>query len=268
MLVRNIKSNDINQHTSKKSQHNQVIFSQKKTFSLTSILPNVTTLCALGTGLTSVRFALQNQWEWAVASIIFAAIFDIMDGRLARYLNVSSRFGAELDSLSDFISFGTGPALILYLRSLHNWGDMGWVIGLSYTMCMALRLARFNTLSIEGNDKKWSPAFFMGFPAPMAAYLVLLPTVLYIRFGWDWLLSPALNSVIVLSVSAGAVSRIPTFSTKKIYIPRKYVLSVILVIALFIAALFADLWLVIAVIGIGYVCTVPLSIAQFKKNQH
>ena len=238
-----------------------------KKFSLTSFLPNITTLCALCIGLSSVRFALQQQWDWAIAAIIFAAIFDVMDGRLARYLGVTSRFGAELDSLSDFISFGASPTIILYLGSLQDWDGFGWFVGLCLSMCMALRLARFNTLSIEGTDEKWDESFFMGVPAPMAAFVALLPVVLQLRFDWEWLTHPIITTTFVLLASIGAVSRIPTFSTKKIYISRQHVLPLVLSVTLFIAALFADPWLVLSVIGMGYICTIPFSIKQFNKNK-
>lgn len=248
-----------------KTQKTGALLSKK--FSLTSFLPNITTLCALCIGLSSVRFALQQQWDWALAAILFAAIFDVMDGRLARYLGVSSRFGAELDSLSDFISFGASPTIILYLRSLQDWHGFGWFVGLCLSMCMALRLARFNTLSIEGSDEKWDESFFMGVPAPMAAFIALLPVVLQLRFTWEWLTHPIVTTLFVILASAGAVSRVPTFSTKKIYVSRQHVLPLVLSVALFIAALFADPWLVLSVIGLGYIGTIPFSIKQFSKKQ-
>jgi CDP-diacylglycerol--serine O-phosphatidyltransferase len=188
-----------------------------------------------------------------------------MDGRLARYLGVSSRFGAELDSLSDFISFGASPTIILYLHNLQQWNGFGWFIGLCLSMCMALRLARFNTLSIEGSKEKWDESFFMGVPSPMAALIALLPIVLQLRFDYTWLTHPIITTVFVLLAAAGAVSRVPTFSTKKIYISRQYVLPLVLSVALFIAALFADPWLVLSIIGIGYICTIPFSVKQFNK---
>jgi len=232
----------------------------------TAVLPNMTTLFALCLGLSSVRFAIQGNWQWAVAAIVFAAIFDAMDGRLARYLGSESRFGAELDSLSDFISFGASPAIILYIRSMQDWNGLGWVIVLCFAICSALRLARFNTISIEGSQEKWDDRFFMGIPAPMAACLSLMPTILYLKTGWDFFLSPIINAAFIITIALGMVSKIPTFSTKKIVIPRHALVPVLIVLALLVAVLFTDPWLVLSIIGFGYILTVPFSIRAYTQS--
>ncbi|MDP2193344.1 MAG: CDP-diacylglycerol--serine O-phosphatidyltransferase, partial [Alphaproteobacteria bacterium] len=136
-----------------------------------SLLPNLTTLLGLCVGLTAVRFAMQNQYEFAVVVVMIAAIFDSMDGRLARYLNSTSLLGAELDSFSDLVTFGVAPGMVLYYKALHHYGHFGWMIVLFYVCCMALRLARFNVINQDDTLPLWHSEFFIGVPAPMCAYL-------------------------------------------------------------------------------------------------
>src|SRR3979411_249923 len=144
--------------------------------SINRLIPNVLTLAALCSGLTAIRFGLQGQMKLAVIAIIVAAILDTLDGRVARRLGVTSRFGAELDSLSDFLCFGVSPALGLYLASLKDAGALGWVVTLMFPMCSALRLARFNTaLDADTPPPAWTGAYFTGVPAPAGALLALLP---------------------------------------------------------------------------------------------
>src|SRR5947209_11559527 len=143
-------------------------------FSINRLIPNVLTLAALCSGLTAIRFALQADMKLAVIAIIVAAIFDALDGRVARRLGVASRFGAELDSLSDFLCFGVAPALVLYLSSLHEGGALGWVVTLMFPICSALRLARFNTgLVSDTPPPAWTGSYFTGVPAPAGALLAL-----------------------------------------------------------------------------------------------
>ena len=144
-----------------------------------NLLPNALTLLALAAGLTSVRFALDDRYEAAVVAIIAAGILDGLDGRIARLMNSVSRFGAELDSLSDFVSFGIAPVFVLWFWSLHTVRGVGWLVVLFYTMCMALRLARFNTALDDPDKPAWSVYFFTGVPAPSAAGIVLLPIVFF-----------------------------------------------------------------------------------------
>src|SRR3989338_7503942 len=149
---------------------------------LVCAIPNMTTILALCTGFTAVRFALNHQWEFVIGAIILAAILDSLDGRLARLLNSSSRFGAELDSLSDFVNFGVTPALVLYFYKLQEWGHYGWAVTLFFTVCMGLRLARFNSQTHDPNLPSWSMEFFTGIPAPAAALLGLIPLVVDLAF--------------------------------------------------------------------------------------
>lgn len=235
-------------------------------YSLPAMLPNIATVLALCTGLSAVRFALLERWEWCVIAILMAGVLDAVDGRLARFLGSTSRFGAELDSFSDFISFGVSPALVMYFFTLHQWGDFGWALVLLFSVCMALRLARFNTKSIEGTAPAWSAAYFTGTPAPAAAALAISPLVLYFEWPLSFIGSPFFSGAVLFAVSLLMVSQIPTFSLKTIHIPHKYVLPLMVLIALSTAALFSKPWLTLSLFALGYVSTFPFSIASYRKK--
>src|ERR1700757_4713437 len=145
-----------------------------------TLLPNLITLLALCAGLTAIRLAVEDKLEWAVAAIVFAALLDGIDGRVARMLKGTSRFGAELDSLADFVNFGVAPALILYFWALHELGNAGWIAAMVFAICAGLRLARFNVMIDDPNRPAWAANFFVGMPAPGGAITVLLP--IYIEF--------------------------------------------------------------------------------------
>ncbi len=156
-------------------------------FSINRLIPNVLTLAALCSGLTAIRFGLQGELRLAVIAIIVAAIFDALDGRVARRLGVTSRFGAELDSLSDFLCFGVAPAIVLYLASLSHAGALGWVVTLMFPICSALRLARFNTaLEADTPPPAWTGSFFTGVPAPAGALLALMPLMVSFEIEAAW----------------------------------------------------------------------------------
>jgi CDP-diacylglycerol--serine O-phosphatidyltransferase len=235
-------------------------------YSLPAMLPNIATVLALCTGLSAIRFALQERWEWCVTAILVAGILDAIDGRLARFLGSTSRFGAELDSLSDFISFGVTPALVMYFFTLHQWGGVGWAFVLLFSVCMALRLARFNTGSIEGTTPAWAAAYSTGMPAPAAAALAISPVVLSFEWPWAFIISPFFCGTILLAVAILMISAMPTYTLKKIHIPHKFVLPLMVVIALFTAVLFSKPWLMLTLMAIGYVGTLPFSIASYGKT--
>ncbi|WP_084756316.1 CDP-alcohol phosphatidyltransferase family protein [Candidatus Paracaedibacter symbiosus] len=241
-----------------------------KPLNFASMLPNMTTVLALCTGLSSVRFALMGQWEFAIIAIFASAIMDTMDGRLARYLGSTSRFGAELDSLSDFICFGVSPTLIVYLRSLHEWNGLGWIITLYFSVCMALRLARFNTVSIEGDSDNWPETYFMGIPAPPGAIIVLMPLMIDIVLKNMSITSPVTSpyvmTIMLLLVGTLCISKVPTFSHKTIKIAPKYVPYVLICVALLGGALFVEPWVTLSVISIAYLFTIPFSITKFRKE--
>ncbi len=232
------------------------------------LLPNLTTVMALCMGLSAVRFALMDRWEFAVGAIFVAAILDAMDGRIARMLNSSSRFGAELDSLSDFINFGVSPALIIYFKSLHQWNGYGWLFVLYFSVCMALRLARFNTMDIEGTSPSWSTKYFVGTPAPATAILALTPTMIAIEFPTMaiWV-APALHAITLFLIGSLAVSRIPTFSFKKSRIAPNHLIPFFIGGAMALGFLFIEPWLTLSIISIGYLCLIPLSIRSFNREK-
>src|SRR5205814_6874494 len=144
-----------------------------------TLVPNLITLLALCAGLTAIRLAIEQKLEWALAAIVFAALLDGIDGRIARLLKGTSRFGAELDSLADFVNFGVAPALILYFWSLHELGHAGWIAAMVFAICAGLRLARFNVMIDDPNRPLWAANFFVGMPAPGGAIAVLLPIYVY-----------------------------------------------------------------------------------------
>src|ERR1051326_3572397 len=186
-------------------------------FSVNRMIPNVLTLLALCAGMTAVRFAVAGEFQEACYSIIAAGIFDGLDGRMARLLKSTSSFGAELDSLSDFVSFGVAPAAVLYLWTMSALHSIGWAIVLFFAVCCALRLARFNT-QLSAEPPPWAAGFFTGAPAPAGAGLLMLP--MFVSFEWgDWIArSPYLNAVWISGVALMMISTVPTVSLKRIRI--------------------------------------------------
>src|SRR5579871_5719765 len=210
-------------------------------FSVNRLIPNVLTLAALCSGLTAIRFALQGEFRPAVIAIIVAAIFDALDGRVARRLGVTSQFGAELDSLSDFLCFGVAPALVLYLAALKGAGPLGWVVTLMFPICSALRLARFNTgLLSDVSPPAWTGQYFTGVPAPAGALLALIPLI---------------------------VSRLPTFSFKKGRIPRQWVLPALLIAALTMGVIASSPWIGLSLLGLIYLALIPFSRLAWRRQQ-
>lgn len=233
--------------------------------SINRLIPNILTLLALCAGMTSIRFALHAQWQYAVVSIVLAAILDGLDGRVARLLQGTSKFGAELDSLSDFVSFGVAPAMVLYFWTMQSAGGLGWALVLGFAVCCALRLARFNTMLGEPDLPPYAYNFFTGVPAPAAAGVVLLPMVFSFQFGTGVFDRPVVASVFLLGVSFLMVSKIPTFSFKKVRIPHKWVLPILLVVGVTAAFLVTEPWLTLAGLGVAYLGLIPISLRAFRR---
>lgn len=223
------------------------------------LIPNVLTVLALCAGLTALRFGLEGRWDFAIFAIIIAGILDLLDGRLARLLNAMSKFGAELDSLADFVSFGAVPAMLVYMWTLNNLGGIGWAIGLVFAVCMALRLARFNTMIGDPSPPPWASGYFVGVPAPAGAGLALLPMAGAIQFGPGFFDRPSVNAVVLLGVAALMVSRVPTFSTKKVKVTPQMTLPVILLVVLLAAALATEPFITYLAAGVLYLGSIPLS---------
>ena len=222
--------------------------------SLGSMIPNIVTLGALCMGLSSIRFALMGQWKQAVSSILLAGILDGLDGRLARLLKSSSEFGAELDSLVDFVNFGIAPIILLYAYGLRFLGNIGWTFCLFFSACMALRLARFN---VQRTAPGFSQLFSVGVPAPFGALMVLSPII----FGFiiDIQYSPWFL-VFILGITASLlISRYPTFVFKKIFLPREYRSMVLVLALIFIICCVTNPWETLFFLICLYILSLPLS---------
>ncbi|CAA7626791.1 CDP-diacylglycerol--serine O-phosphatidyltransferase [Candidatus Terasakiella magnetica] len=233
--------------------------------SINKLIPNILTLLALCAGLTSIRFAVHDMWKEAVMATVLAAILDGLDGRVARLLQGTSKFGAELDSLSDFVSFGVAPAMVLYFWTMRSAGGLGWALVLLFSVCCALRLARFNTMIGEPDLPPYAYNFFTGVPAPAAAGLVLLPLALTIQFGGGFFDRPPVVALFLMGVALLMVSKLPTYSFKKVRIPHKWVLPILLIVGLVAAFLVTEPWLTLSGAGVAYLASIPLAARSFRR---
>ena len=242
----------------------------KKNFKIVSdkkarmILPNALTLFGVCIGLSSIKFALDSKFELSVIAIIFAALFDALDGRVARLIKGTSLVGKELDSLADVISFGVAPAFIMYFWSLNNLGKFGWLLCLIYVVCVTLRLARFNVNSNE--EPSWKDNFFEGMPSPAGGILVLMPLIFSLS---EINLFKTNYNIIVpiffISISFLLISKIPTYSFKKISIPRRMTIFVLFGIVLFFGLLLVYTFKVMVLGGLIYLVLIPISFFNYKK---
>ena len=228
------------------------------------ILPNMLTLIGVCIGLTSIRFALDEKFEFAIIAIIFAALFDWLDGRIARLIKGTSEVGKELDSLADVISFGVAPAFIMYFWKLNELGRFGWLLCLIYVSCVALRLARFNVNSNQ--EPSWRDNFFEGVPSPAGGILVLTPLIVsvtsfdYIALNYD-IIVPACFIVISLLL----ISKFPSYSFKKIIVQRKATIFLLFGIVLFLGLLLIYPFNVIAISSVIYLLMLPISFFHYQK---
>ena len=243
-----------------------------KGLSFNRMIPNIMTLLGLCAGLTSMRFALDGRFGTAVTAIAVAAAIDGLDGRLARLLKAVSRFGAEFDSLSDFVCFGVAPAFVMYLWSLQRFDGYGFVPCLIFTVCMALRLARFNAAMDNAPAPAYAYNFFTGVPAPAGAGLALFPLFLGLeakQLGWDRLLTmvqfPLFPAIVLVGTALLLVSTLPVWSFKNFKVPAEYVLPVLLGVGLYAALLVADPWLALAAGGLIYLAMLPFSLRSFRR---
>jgi CDP-diacylglycerol---serine O-phosphatidyltransferase len=221
----------------------------------------------LCSGLTAIRFALRDEMRLAVIAIIVAAIFDALDGRVARRLGVTSRFGAELDSLSDFLCFGVAPAIVLYLASLSDVGSLGWMVTLMFPICSALRLARFNTaLVADSPPPAWTGSYFTGVPAPAGALLALMPLMVSFEIEAAWPRHALVVGAVLIAVGGLMVSSLPTYSFKKGRIPRHLVLPALLGAALVMGMLASSPWIALSLIGLVYVALIPFSWTAYRRQ--
>ncbi len=233
------------------------------------LLPNLITLLALCAGLTAIRMAIEHSIQLALAAIVFAALLDGIDGRIARLLKGTSRFGAELDSLADFVNFGVAPALILYFWGLQELRSAGWIAALVFAICAGLRLARFNVMIDEPNQPAWAGNFFTGIPAPAGAITVLLPIYLDLLGVPSNLVVVWLTFVYTLAIALLMVSRLPVFSGKRVgkRVPPEMVLPVFVVVVLFFALLISYPWQVLTIGTLAYLACLPFGWWSYREYQ-
>ena len=245
---------------------------QNKKFKLVSskktryLLPNILTLGGVCLGISSIKFSIDGNFSLAVTLILFAAILDALDGRIARLIKGTSEFGKELDSLTDFVSFGIAPVFILYFWELNTYGKLGWAIALIYSVCCVLRLARFNLTKVE-NQQEWKSNFFEGVPSPAGGILILLPLIYELTdFSFKFEIkqfTPFLTILVALLL----VSKIPTLSFKKISISSKTTIFLLLAAGLIFISLLFYRFETLLIFGIFYLLLIPISFFIFKNNQ-
>ncbi len=258
--------------------------SELKDVDIRPMFPNMVTMSALACGLSSMQFAFWGNWAMAVICIALAAVFDGLDGRVARMFNVSSKFGAELDSLSDLVSFGVAPGFLLYRWSMAQDAivlggkdaaaiGVPWVIALFLAMCCALRLARFNTM-LETKQPPYWTHFFTGLPAPGGAYVALFPLIFYLWTGAEFLRNTYIVAFFMIFSAILMASRIPTPCFKKLHLPKMtkngdgvIMLIMVAVIAILVSLMVRDFWAVVSIIGIIYLIMLPLGIIYFIRER-
>jgi len=240
-----------------------------KAIPVRTLLPNLITLLALCAGLTAIRLAVENKLELALAAIVFAALLDGIDGRVARMLKGTSRFGAELDSLADFVNFGVAPALILYFWGLHELKSAGWIAAMVFAICTALRLARFNVMIDDPNKPVWAGNFFTGIPAPAGAITVLLPIYLNFLGLSNGLVTVWLTFVYTLAIALLMVSKLPVFSGKRVgkRVSPDMVLPVFVVVVLAFALLISYPWEVLSLSVLVYLGCLPFGWLSYREYQ-
>jgi CDP-diacylglycerol--serine O-phosphatidyltransferase len=227
--------------------------------SINRLIPNILTMLALCAGLTAMRFALEQRYQHAVVALVIAAVLDGLDGRIARLIGATSKFGAELDSLSDFVCFGVAPALVMYLWVMNHGGGFGWSVVLLFAVCMALRLARFNTALDDDTKPAWTYNYFTGVPAPAGAGLVILPLIASFELGRERFDHPWLIGLWIIGVAALLVSRLPTFAFKRLRVQHWMVLPILLLVGTIAAGLAAEPWLTLLAVGIVYAVSIPVA---------
>ena len=232
-----------------------------------ALIPNIITLLALCCGLTAIRMSIEGRWEFAVGAVIVAAVLDGVDGRLARLLKSASRFGAELDSLADFVSFGVAPAILLYVWGLQELRSIGWIVALVFAIAGGLRLARFNAALDEPSRPLWQADFFTGMPIPAGAMTVLLPVYLDFLGLPHSAVTAGAALVYTLLIAFLMISRIPTFSGKRMSqrVPRESVLPIFVATVLLVALLLSFTWATLAAGTLLYLVAIPFVVAYYRR---
>jgi CDP-diacylglycerol--serine O-phosphatidyltransferase len=232
---------------------------------LRAMLPNAITSAALCSGLTGIRFATEGQWAFAIGLVVLASVLDGIDGRVARLLNAQSRFGAELDSLADSLSFGVAPALILFMWSLHDWPTFGWLAALAFAICCALRLARFNARIDVDDQPHKSAGFLTGVPAPVGAGLAFTPFYLWYETGYELFRDPMLMTLWLTVIAVLMISNMATLSWASLRPRRSIRLPLIALTGLAFAALLLEPWWTLAAISISYLALMPYGLVKYGR---
>ena len=244
---------------------------EKKAFKIVStkkrrhLLPNALTLIGVCLGISSIKFALDGNYGLSVIFLLFAALLDGLDGRIARLIDGTSEFGKELDSLTDFVSFGIAPALILFFWELKNYGKIGWAITLIFSVCCVLRLARFNLTKIQ-KEEEWKVNYFEGIPSPAGGILVLMPLIFELssfNIGFE---VKNLTPYLAIIISILLISKIPTFSFKKIAIQRRLTMFLFLGIGIISISLIFYTFETLVILGLIYFFLIPIGVLSYKKN--
>lgn len=233
--------------------------------SVRAFVPNAITAAALCSGLTGIRFAIAGDFEKSVQAVILAGLLDGIDGRAARLLKAQTRFGAELDSLADSISFGVAPALIVYLWTLHQLPSLGWIAALAFAICCVLRLARFNARLDMLEQPHKAAGFLTGVPAPLGAGLAFLPMYLWVASGVPEFANPVAVSIWMVLIAFLMISNLPTLSWSRMRPPSSLRLGVIALVGLTVAALLTEPWFTLVVITIAYLLLLPYGLLTYMK---
>ena len=228
------------------------------------MLPNALTLLSLCCGATAIRFALSSDWKAAVAAIVCAAVFDTLDGRLARLIHVDGAFGAQLNSLADLVSFGIAPGVLVYMWTLYHAHGAGWAFALIFCACSAIRLARFN---VESTSDAAPSAYFSGVPTPAAACLILLPMLLGFEFKGDMFSHPWVSAAMIAAVSWLMVSRVPTLSLKRLKVPARFKAPAAIALVLVLASALLWPWVTLTIGILAYLGTIPFGIAAALEKR-
>jgi CDP-diacylglycerol--serine O-phosphatidyltransferase len=237
-----------------------------RSLSFNRIFPNMITLLALCAGLTSIRYGFNGQWERAVIAIVIAAMLDGVDGRIARLLKGTSKFGAELDSLADAINFGVAPAIVMFLWAMQGAGGIGWAVCLLHVTCAVLRLARFNTMVGQGLPH-WAHNYFTGVPSPGGAGIAILPLIFWLltdeRIFQHW----AVAGVFLVASAVLMVSRVPVYSGKHIRLRPHLVVPLMVLVGLLAALLVTEPWATLSFVGLVYIALIPMSVWSYRRLQ-
>ena len=237
-----------------------------KKLSLRRLIPNLFTFISLTFGLTSIKFAIDEKWQIAVSLIVFASVLDNIDGKLARLLKTNSDFGVELDSLSDFISFGIAPALVVHLWSKSVFLESSWAIVIFYAICSSSRLAKYNITKFDNQNELKKIKIFSGISTPAAAGLTLLPMMIYFRFSPPIILDEAFIKFYLFIPAILMISNIPTYSLKGIKFEKRLLSLLIIILASILSLLLTDFWLAMIIIIITYFLSIPFAVRDFRKN--